>query len=88
MRTLVVTEAVTTISEAERKFGLRRNESKDFFREWHSQLPEINSSDLASLEVLWRRYIYHRSGGRLLESTVMLLLVFALLMECLRFCLL
>ena len=88
MRTLVVTEAVTTISEAERKSSLRRNESKDFFREWHSQLPEINSSDLASLEVLWRRYIYHRSGGRLLESTVMLLLVFALLIECLRFCLL
>ena len=88
MRTLVVTEAVTTISEAERKFGLRRNESKDFFREWYNQLPEINSSDLASLEVLWRRYIYHRSGGRLLENTVMLLLVFALLMECLRFCLL
>ena len=88
MRTLVVTEAVTTISEAERKSSLRRNESKDFFREWYNQLPKINSSDLASLEVLWRRYIYHRSGGRLLESTVMLLLVFALLMECLRFCLL
>ena len=88
MRTLVVTEAVTTISEAERKSSLRRNESKDFFREWYNQLPEINSSDLASLEVLWRRYIYHRSGGRLLESTVMLLLVFALLIECHRFCLL
>ena len=88
MRTLVVTEAVTTISEAERKSSLRRNESKDFFREWYNQLPEINSSDLASLEVLWRRCIYHRSCGRLLESTVMLLLVFALLMECLRFCLL
>ena len=88
MRTLVVTEAVTTISEAERKFGLRRNESKDFFREWYNQLPEINSSDLASLEVLWRRYIYYRSGGHLLENMVMPLLVFALLIECLRFCLL
>ena len=88
MRTLVVTEAVTTISEAERKFGLRRNESRDFFTEWYNQLPEINSSDLASLEVLWQRYIYHRSGGHLLENMVMLLLVFALLMECLRFCLL
>ena len=52
MRTLVVTEAVTTISEAERKFGLRRNESKDFFTEQYNQLPEINSSDLASLELL------------------------------------
>ena len=80
MRTVAVTESVTTIAEAERKFGLRRNESKDFFTEWYNQLPEINSSDLASLEVLWRRYIYHRSGGHLLESTVMLLLVSPLLM--------
>ena len=40
---------------------------------------EINPSDRANLEVLWRRYIYHRSGGHLLESTVMLLLVSPLL---------
>jgi hypothetical protein len=31
--------------------------------------------DRTDLEVLWRRYLYHRSGGHLLESTVMLLLV-------------
>jgi hypothetical protein len=58
---------------------LVRSESKDFFTEWYDQLPEINSSDRTSLEVLWRRYIYHRSGGHLLESTVMLLLVSPLL---------
>ena len=79
MQTLAVTEAVTTIAEAEQKFGLSRSESKDFFTEWCDELPEINSSDRASLEVLWRRYIYHRSGGHLLESTVMLLLVSPLL---------
>jgi len=79
MQTLAVTETVTTIAEAERKFGLSRSESKNFFIEWYDQLPEINPSDRASLEVLWRRYIYHRSGGHLLESTVMLLLVSPLL---------
>jgi len=79
MPTLAVTEIVTTIVEAERKFGLSRSESKDFFTEWYDQLPEINSSDRANLEILWRRYIYHRSGGHLLESTVMLLLVSPLL---------
>ena len=79
MQTLAVTEAVTTIAEAEQKFALSRSESKDFFTEWCDELPEINSSDRASLEVLWRRYIYHRSGGHLLESTVMLLLVSPLL---------
>jgi hypothetical protein len=79
MQTLAVTEAVTTIAEAERKFGLSRSESKDFFTEWYDELPAMNSSDRASLEILWRRYIYHRSGGHLLESTVMLLLVSPLL---------
>ena len=79
MQTLAVTEAVTTIVEAEQKFGLSRSELKDFFTEWYDELPEMNSSDRASLEVLWRRYIYHRSSGHLLESTVMLLLVSPLL---------
>jgi hypothetical protein len=79
MPTLAVTETVTTIAEAERKFGLSRSESRDFFTEWYDQLPVSNSSDRTNLEILWRRYIYHRSGGHLLESTVMLLLVSPLL---------
>jgi hypothetical protein len=79
MPTLAVTEAITTIAEAEKKFGLRRCESKDFFTEWYDQLPEISPSNRANLEILWQRYIYHRSGGHLLESTVMLLLVSPLL---------
>jgi len=58
---------------------LSRSESKDFFTEWYDQLPEINPSDRTNLEILWRRYIYHRFGGHLLESTVMLLLVSPLL---------
>ena len=79
MQTLAVTEAITMIAEAERKFGLSRSESSNFFTEWYDQLPVINPSDRANLEILWRRYIYHRSGGHLLESTVMLLLVSPLL---------
>ena len=79
MPTLAVTDTVTTIAEAEQKFGLSRSELKDFFTEWYDHLPEVNSSDRDNLEILWRRYIYHRSGGHLLESTVMLLLVSPLL---------
>ncbi|BAZ85454.1 hypothetical protein [Dolichospermum compactum] len=74
MQTLAVTETITTIAEAEKRFGLSRS-SLDFFTEWHDQLPEINSNDHTNLEILWKRYLYHRSGGHLLESTVMLLLV-------------
>jgi hypothetical protein len=76
MQTLAVTE---TIAEAEKRLGLSRSKSQDFFTEWHDQLPEINPNDRTNLEILWKRYIYHRSGGHLLESTVMLLLVSPLL---------
>jgi hypothetical protein len=80
MQGLAVTETITTIAEAERRFGLIRNASKDFFTEWYDQLPEINQeSDRTNLETLWQRYMYHRSNGNLLESTVMLLLVSPLL---------
>jgi hypothetical protein len=79
MPSLAVTEAITTIAEAEKRFGLSRSESKDFFAECFDQLPEVNSSDRDNLKTLWQRYIYHRSGGHLLESTVMLLLISPLL---------
>jgi hypothetical protein len=79
MPILAVTDTVITITEAEQKFGLSRSESKDFFTEWYDHLPKVNSSDRANLEILWQRYIYHCSGGHLLESTVMLLLVSPLL---------
>ncbi|MFM6040893.1 MAG: type I restriction endonuclease subunit R, partial [Sphaerospermopsis kisseleviana] len=65
MQTLAVTETITTIAEAEKRFGLTRSESQDFFTEWHDQLPEINPNDRTNLEILWKRYIYHRSGGHL-----------------------
>ena len=37
MQTLAVTETITTIAEAEKRFGLSRS-SLDFFTEWHNQL--------------------------------------------------
>lgn len=79
MPSLAVTEAITTIATAETKFGLSRSPALDFFTEWQNQLPELDSSDQINLEILWRRYLYHRSSGHLLESTVMLLLVSPLL---------
>lgn len=79
MQTFAVTETITTITEAEKRFNLTRNQSPDFFTEWYDQLPELNNDDIKNLETLWQRYIYHRSGGHLLESTVILLLVSPLL---------
>lgn len=79
MKTVAVTQAITTLAEAEERFGLSRATEADFFTEWRTDLPSIAEGDRQALTTLWQRYLYHRSGGHLLENTVMLLLVSPLL---------
>lgn len=74
-----ITEAITSLSDAETRFGLVRIESEEFFPEWSTELPTITEADKASLNTLRRRYLYHRGEGDLLEGTVMLLVVSPLL---------
>ncbi|MDJ0797314.1 MAG: type I restriction enzyme HsdR N-terminal domain-containing protein [Calothrix sp. MO_167.B12] len=78
-QTVAITEAITTIKEAETRFGLVRVEDEQFFTEWFEGLPSITDAEKVSLDVLRRRYIYHRGEGDLLEGTVMLLVVSPLL---------
>ncbi|TVP58986.1 MAG: type I restriction endonuclease subunit R [Nodularia sp. (in: Bacteria)] len=72
---MIQTAAITTLLDAESRFGLIRVEDEQFFPEWCEELPEITAEEKASVDVLRHRYIYHRAGGDLLEGTVMLLLV-------------
>lgn len=77
--TVAITEAITTLAEAERRFNLVRNEDEAFFPEWQSELPDLIEADHSALSELRRRYLYQRSEGQLLEGTVTLLLVSPLL---------
>ncbi len=74
-QTTAITEAITNLTDAENLFGFVRVENEQFFSEWCEELPEITEVEKASLDVVRRRYLYHRAGGDLLEGTVMLLLV-------------
>jgi Type I restriction enzyme R protein N terminus (HSDR_N) len=74
-RTAAITEAITSLTDAENRFGFVRVENEQFFPEWCEELPEITEADKTSLDIVRRRYLYHRAGGDLLEGTVMLLLV-------------
>lgn len=76
---IAITEAITTLAEAERQFKLARTEDEAFFVEWQTQLPELSETELSALEELRRRYLYQRSQGQLLEGTVTLLLASPLL---------
>jgi hypothetical protein len=77
--TIAITEAITTILAAEQRFNLTRTEDDYFFTEWRQNFPELTITDLTLLKDLRRRYIYHRSAGHLLESTVTLLFASPLL---------
>ncbi len=77
--TIAITDAITTIAEAERRFGLMRNEDPNFFWEWQRFSAELTEQDTTQLSDLRRRYVYHRSAGHLLENTVTLLLASPLL---------
>jgi hypothetical protein len=74
-QTTAITEAITTLKDVENRFGFIRIENEQFFPEWYEKLPEITTAEKASVDVLRRRYLYHRAAVDLLEGTVMLLLV-------------
>lgn len=76
---IAITEAITTLAEAERRFNLSRTEDEMFFSEWQTDLPELSAIDQSALDELRRRYLYQRSQGQLLEGTVTLLLASPLL---------
>jgi hypothetical protein len=77
--TAAITDAITTLAEAERRFNLERTEDEAFFLEWQIDLPEISATEQMALQELRRRYLYQRSAGQLLEGTVTLLLASPLL---------
>ncbi|MEH2371014.1 hypothetical protein [Nostoc sp.] len=65
------TKAITTLEDTENRFGFVRVENEQFFPEWYEGLSEITEAEKASVDVVRRRYLYHRAGGDLLEGTVM-----------------
>ncbi|MDZ8093848.1 MAG: type I restriction enzyme HsdR N-terminal domain-containing protein [Nostoc sp. DedQUE05] len=74
-QTAAITEAITTLQDVENRFGFVRVENEQFFPEWYEELSEITEAEKASVDIVRRRYLYHRAGGDLLEGTVILLLV-------------
>ena len=77
--TTAITEAITTLAEAEQRFELLRTEEDAFFLEWKTDLPELSAAETVALDVLRQRYLYQRSEGQLLENTVTLLMASPLL---------
>ncbi|MBE9114495.1 type I restriction endonuclease subunit R [Lusitaniella coriacea LEGE 07157] len=79
MSATAITDAITTLAEAERRFHLSRTEEEGFFLEWHADLPPLTETEKMGINELRRRYLYQRAESHLLEGTVMLLLTSPLL---------
>lgn len=76
---IAITEAITTLAEAEQRFNLSRTEDETFFSEWQTHLPDLSMPEQTALDQIRQRYLYQRSAGQLLEGTVTLLLASPLL---------
>jgi hypothetical protein len=79
VQVLAVTDAITTLAEADRAFGLSISTDPDFFHEWTSSLPELTEAEQQRLDQIKQRYLYHRQYGHLLENAVNFLVVSPLL---------
>lgn len=79
MPATAITDAITTLAEAERRFHLNHTEEEGFFLEWHTNLPPLTETERMGINELRRRYLYQRAENHLLEGTVMLLLASPLL---------
>jgi hypothetical protein len=75
-----VTEYITNLAEVERIYGISASlEPERFFSEWFTQLENLPESDQTRLDLIKRRYLYHRQHGHLLENAVNFLVISPLL---------
>jgi hypothetical protein len=79
VQTLVVTDHIDSLAEAETQFGLVRTDNPLFFPEWSSGLPELSAAEQQRLDLTKQRYLYHQQYGHLLEGAVNFIVISPLL---------
>ncbi|OUC13890.1 MAG: type I restriction endonuclease subunit R [Alkalinema sp. CACIAM 70d] len=76
---LAVTDAITSLAEAEAQFGLSYNHDSAFFPEWLEDLSPLTSAEQQRLDLIKQRYLYHRQCEHLSEGAVNFLVIAPLL---------
>jgi hypothetical protein len=77
--TVGIRESIKSLNDLRDRFNLIQTQSDRFFTEWYENLPELSDREREALERIKRRYDYHRASGLLLEGTVNVVVVSALL---------
>ncbi|MDJ0735066.1 MAG: hypothetical protein QNJ47_13540 [Nostocaceae cyanobacterium] len=47
-----------TLAQLSERFALERSDDENFFREWHSELPQLNSQEKQVLDEVKSEYLY------------------------------
>lgn len=76
---LAVTDYISSLAEAERVYGIAESSDPNFFSEWTEPLAELTIPERERLDLVKRRYLYHRQHGHLLENAVNFLVISPLL---------
>jgi hypothetical protein len=76
---IAVTDAITDIHEAHRRFGLQPTQDVAFFSEWQLGLPDLSDVEKAGLDRLRDRYLYYTADGSISEGTVNTVMISPLL---------
>lgn len=79
VQSISITEAITSLSQAQEKLGVHRTESNAFFQEWLTALPELAEVEQERLVQLRRKCLYQYEDGVLIEETVKMLVLSPLL---------
>ena len=82
---IAVTEAITDLNEAHRKFNLSRTGGPAFFPEWRLDLPTLTEAEKAAVDRYRDRYLDYAAEGSISEGTINVIMV-APLLELLGLC--
>ncbi|HEY9614241.1 type I restriction endonuclease subunit R [Allocoleopsis sp.] len=79
VQTRPIGKTITSLDDLEERFNLRPTENEQFFCEWSNKLPELNDSEVATLDQIRNRFYRHRKRSSLAEGTINQLLISPLL---------
>ncbi|MTJ51115.1 type I restriction endonuclease subunit R [Dolichospermum sp. UHCC 0259] len=77
--TVGITDTIKSLSDLQTRCNLHQAEDENFFNEWLTDLPQLNSQEQSGVTRIKQRYDYHRLDGLFLEGTINLLVVSPLL---------
>jgi hypothetical protein len=76
---LAITDYMSSLADAEARFGLAHQDNPSFFPEWVNDLPDLTPTEQQRADLIKQRYLYHRQYGYLLEGAVNFIVIAPLL---------